>query len=77
MFGLPDHFLSDLVAVTLFGFVLCLMVGFGCKFIDWAWRKLDLEEQVQKGNVAAGIVMASVVIGLCYAMAHVVAAIIG
>ena len=75
--GLPEHFGADMLAVALFGVALVMLVSFGCKFCDWVWRKLDLEEQVQKGNIAAGIVMGSLVIGLCYALATVVAAILG
>ena len=77
MLGLPTHFGSDLLAVVVFGIIAVALVAFGTKVIDWIWKKLDLEEQVQAGNLAAGVVMGSVVIGLCYVMAQVVVAIIG
>ena len=73
----PDHLGSDLVCVLVFGVLLILLVGFGLKAVDWAWKKLDLEEQVQKGNLAAGVVMAATVLGFCYAAASVVKAIAG
>lgn len=75
--GLPEHTLSDLAATAMFGVVAVLLVAFGCKVADWVWRQLDLEEQVQKGNIAAGIVMASCVLGFCYVMATVAKAVIG
>jgi len=60
-----------------FGCLLVLLVGFGLRFIDWIWEKLDLEEQVQKGNIAAGIVMGSCVLGMCYAVSTVIKSIAG
>ena len=76
--GLPTHFHTDMLAVVAFGLVLVLLVGFGLKAVDrWCWRTLDLEEQVQKGNMAAGIVMGATIIGLCYAVAQVISGIIG
>ncbi len=77
MFGVPDHFWSDMLCVFLFGLLLIVLVGFGLKVIDFIWKKLNLEEQVEKGNIAAGIVMGSCVIGLCHALATVVKSITG
>lgn len=75
--GLPEHFLADMLAMIGFGVVLVLIVGFGLKVADFIWRKLDLEEQVQKGNIAAGIVMGATVLGFCYAVAHLLVGILG
>jgi uncharacterized membrane protein YjfL (UPF0719 family) len=76
--GLPEHIVADLLAAVLFGVVLVLVVGFGVKFIDkFAWKELDLEEQVQKGNVAAGIVMGMTILGAFLAVAWVVRGILG
>lgn len=77
MLTVPDHLGSDLVCVLAFGAALILLVAFGLKVIDFLWRKLDLEEQVQKGNISAGIVMGSCVIGMCYAVGQVIRSITG
>ena len=69
---LPDHLLSDLICAACFGFLLILVVSLGVKLADYLWRKLDLEEQVQKGNIAAGIVMGFTVFGLAIAVAIVI-----
>lgn len=76
-FGLPTYIVSDLLALALFGLVLVVFVAFGTKLADRIWTKLDLEQEVQKGNVAAGIVKAALIIGLCLAIAMVAMAIIG
>lgn len=75
--NLPDHLFSDLVCTLLFGVLLIMLIGFGVKMVDWIWTKIDLEEQVQNGNIAAGIVMGSAIVGLCVSLAIVVRGIIG
>lgn len=75
--GLPESTLPDLFAVVLFGVASVFVVALGVMGADWAWKKLDLEEQVQKGNIAAGMVMVALILGYCYVMATVAKAIIG
>ncbi len=75
--GMPDHIVPDCLALGLFGLFVIALVALGVMAIDWTWKGLDLIDEVQKGNMAAGIVMLSVVLGLCYAMAKVAVAIIG
>lgn len=77
LLGMPEHVLSDCLALVLFGVFVIGLVAFGVKVADWVWGDLDLEKEVQKGNVAAGIVMAAVIVGLCIAMAIVAGHIIG
>ena len=74
---MPEHFSSDLLAVGIFGVVLVLLITFGVKLADYLWKKVDLEGEVAKGNVSAGIVMAAMILGMCYALSRVVVAIIG
>jgi hypothetical protein len=74
---LPEHFGSDMLACGLSGMQLIFLVGFGCLFIDFIWRKLDLIDQVQKGNIAAGIVLGCTVIGLFISVALVMTCILG
>jgi uncharacterized membrane protein YjfL (UPF0719 family) len=74
---LPDHLPSDLVCAGCFGLLLVLIVAFGVKLCDFLWRRLDLEEQVQKGNVAAGIVMGSMIFGFCVSVGMVIRGILG
>lgn len=75
--GLPTHIGADLLSVVLFGIVGILLVAFGLIVIDYLWKKLNLQEQVERGNVAAGIVKAACILGLSYYVAQVIRAIIG
>lgn len=75
--GLPIHIWSDLLAVVLFGLVLTAVLAVGTKAFDWLYRKVDLEDEVKKGNVAAAMVLSAVVFGLSYAVATVVKGVLG
>lgn len=58
-------FLLDCLVLSAFGFVAVLVVIVGYLLIDWAFRKVELQGQVQSGNVAAGIMSAGIIVGLC------------
>jgi uncharacterized membrane protein YjfL (UPF0719 family) len=73
--GLPTHVGGDLLACLLFGILAILAVTYGTKFFDWKYKKVDFEAEIQKGNMAAALVIGSVVLGICYVMATVVKAI--
>ncbi len=77
MLGLPEHVFGDMVAIFLFGVVAAVVLAFGTLGFDWAWRKVDLQDEVKKGNVAAAITIASVVLGLAFVMGMTVKAVIG
>jgi len=77
MFGLPEHFGADALVLVLFGFLAAGVMILGTLGFDWAWRKVDIQAEVQKGNVAAAIVMASVIIGMSVVMAFTVKAVVG
>jgi putative membrane protein len=58
---------SELAALGncfLFGLLGIVMVVIGFKVFDWLIRKIDIEEEVSKGNIAAAILGAAVVIGI-------------
>ena len=77
MFGLPEHFFSDVLAVLIFGFTGVLVVTTGTLLFDWGWRKVELQKEVKNGNISAGIVIGSVVIGLSILMSFTVKSITG
>lgn len=76
-FNLPDYFLTDIVVTVAFGIVAIFLIVFGYVVFDKLTPKLDFNELLSKGNVALGIVVGSFIIGLCYVVARVVAAILG
>ncbi len=74
--GLPTQFFSDLLATLLFGLVALLLVVVGYKVFDIALRKLDFDDELKKNNTSMAIVIAALIIGLCYVMGQVVTAIV-
>lgn len=77
MFGLPEHVFGDVLAVLIFGIPGILLLTVGTMLCDWGWKKLDLQGEVQKENISAGIVMAAVVIGLAVIISSTIRAVVG
>lgn len=75
--GLPEHTLSDLFAILLFGGVATVVLIGGTMTFDWAWKKIDFQAQINNSNVAAAVVIAAVVIGLSIVMSQVTKSVIG
>jgi putative membrane protein len=77
MLSLPDHFLGDLVSAFSFGLLAILLVVLGYKVFDWLTPRCDFESEINKGNVAAALTVAAVILGICYIVAHVLSGILG
>jgi putative membrane protein len=74
---LPDYLLTDLVSTVAFGVVAILLIVLGYITFDKLTPKLDFSDLLNKGNVALAIVVGSFILGLCYVIGRVVAAILG
>ena len=74
---LPDYLLTDLVSTAAFGVVAILLIVLGYITFDKLTPKLDFNDLLHKGNVALAIVVGSFILGLCYVVGRVVAAILG
>jgi putative membrane protein len=74
---LPDYLLTDLIATVAFGVVAILLIVLGYITFDKLTPKLDFDDLLNKGNTALAIVVGSFILGLCYVVARVVAAILG
>jgi putative membrane protein len=74
---LPDYLLTDLVSTIAFGVVAILLIVLGYITFDKLTPKLDFNELLNKGNIALGVVVGSFILGLCYVIGRVVAAILG
>jgi putative membrane protein len=74
---LPDYFLGDLAATVGFGIVAIALIVFGYIVFDKLTPKLDFSDLLNKGNNALAIVVGSFILGLCYVIGKVVAAILG
>jgi uncharacterized membrane protein YjfL (UPF0719 family) len=65
----PETFLQAAVASTVFGLIGIALAILGFKVFDWMTPG-NLQEQVlQKGNVAAAILGAAFIIGVCIVVA--------
>jgi putative membrane protein len=74
---LPDYLLTDLISTVAFGIVAILLIVVGYVAFDKLTPKLDFDDLLNKGNVALAIVVSSFILGLCYVVGRVVAAILG
>jgi putative membrane protein len=73
----PDYLLTDLLSTVAFGVVAILLIVLGYITFDKLTPKLDFSDLLNKGNVALSIVVGSFILGLCYVIGRVVAAILG
>ena len=74
---LPDYLLTDLLSTVAFGVIAILLIVLGYVTFDKLTPKLDFSDLLNKGNVALAIVVGSFILGLCYVVGRVVAAILG
>lgn len=74
---LPEYLLSDLLATVAFGIIAILLIIVGYVAFDKLTPKLDFDDLLNKGNTSLAIVVGSFILGLCYVIGRVVAAILG
>jgi putative membrane protein len=74
---LPDYLLTDLISTVAFGIVAILLIVLGYVAFDKLTPKLDFDDLLNKGNMALAVVVASFILGMCYVVGRVVAAILG
>jgi len=74
---LPDYLLTDLVSTIAFGIVAILLIVLGYITFDKLTPRLDFNDLLNKGNIAMAIVVGSFILGLCYVVGRVVAAVLG
>jgi len=74
---LPDYLLTDLISTVAFGIVAILLIILGYVAFDKLTPKLDFDDLLNKGNMALAVVVASFILGMCYVVGRVVAAILG
>lgn len=69
-FGWPPTSLWEaLLASALFGLIGILLAVFGFKLLDWVTPGNLQEEILQKGNIAASILVGAFLVGLCIILA--------
>ena len=55
---------NSLTAAGAFGLLGIAMLALGFKVFEWITPKLHVEEELGKGNIAVGIVVAAAVLGV-------------
>lgn len=59
-----EAFGTSLLAAAVFGLLGIALLAIGFKVFEWITPKLNVEEELGKGNIAVGIVIAAVVLGI-------------
>ena len=54
----------SLTAAAVFGLLGIALLALGFKLFEWITPKLDVEAELGKGNIAVGIVVGSVILGV-------------
>lgn len=71
--GLPETFIPGLFGTLVFGAVGIALAVLGFKVFDWLTPRIDVQKELaEKQNVAVAVVVAAVILGVCYIVAHVV-----
>jgi putative membrane protein len=55
---------NSLAAAGAFGLLGIAMLALGFKVFEWITPKLQVEEELGKGNIAVGIVVAATILGV-------------
>jgi uncharacterized membrane protein YjfL (UPF0719 family) len=63
---------NSILVSALFGALGILMSAFGYKLFDLIETKVDFAEEIRKGNMAAAVVVASFIAGVCYIIGRTV-----
>jgi uncharacterized membrane protein YjfL (UPF0719 family) len=63
---------NSILISALFGMLGVLLSAFGYKLFDLIETKVDFAEEIRKGNIAAAIVVASFLVGICYIIGRTV-----
>jgi uncharacterized membrane protein YjfL (UPF0719 family) len=74
---MPDYLRTDLIYTVAFGVVAIFLIVLGYTAFDKLTPKLNFSDLLNKGNTALAIVVGSFILGLCYVIGRVVAAILG
>jgi len=63
-FWTANTFEMSLLAAAVFGLLGIALLALGFKVFEWITPKLNVEEELTKGNVAVGIAVGSLLLGI-------------
>ena len=67
-----DHVLKLAGQSLVFGIVGMTLLFVGYFLFDFLCRRIDIQEQLNKGNMAVAVVVAAMLLAIAYVAAHVV-----
>lgn len=70
--SIADTLLPGLLASALYGALGIALLIVGYFVFDLVTRRLDVQAELNKGNMAVGVVVAALLLGIAYIAAHVV-----
>ena len=59
-----NTFEMSLLAAAVFGLLGIALLALGFKVFEWITPKLHVEEELSKGNIAVGIMIGAVILGI-------------
>jgi uncharacterized membrane protein YjfL (UPF0719 family) len=73
LFGQTQHTLTDAaIGSIVFGLIGIALLLVGYFVFDLLARRIDIQEQLNKGNTAVAIVVGALLLAIAYIAAHVV-----
>jgi putative membrane protein len=69
---LPEHFLGNVISATAFGLLGIVLLLLGYFLFDWITPRIDVQKELTEKNMAVATVVAALLIGIAYIVAHVV-----
>ena len=63
---------TSLLFSALFGMLGLVMASLGYKLFDLIETKVDFAEEIRKGSMAAAVVVAAFLVGICYIIGRAV-----
>jgi putative membrane protein len=68
----PENFFVNLIASLSFGLVGIVLLLLGYWAFDWITPRIDVQKELSEKNMAVGIVVAALLLGIALIAAHVV-----
>lgn len=69
---LPEHFVPGLIASAAFGLLGIVLLLLGYWLFDCITPRIDVQKELTEKNLAVGMVVAALLLGIAYVAAHVV-----
>jgi uncharacterized membrane protein YjfL (UPF0719 family) len=68
----PDPLFRAAGASLVFGIIGIVLLFVGYFLFDFLCRRIDIQEQLNKGNIAVAVVVAAMLLSIAFIAAHVV-----